>query len=136
MFSFCFFCSSDSARSWLCKWRLCQPAAVFSGLLPILEDVLFVFCRDKVRWCFPFCERLIFQMCQGVMNFATPFCTTSSNIDALMDISKFGTTSCLKLRARLGTRGLISSSQLLLFFSRMCSFYRSDFAAIGGLVSG
>jgi hypothetical protein len=43
---------------------------------------------------------------QGMMNFSTPYCSVSSNIDALMDIAKFGSTACLKVRQRLGSRGV------------------------------
>lgn len=40
------------------------------------------------------------------MNFSTPYCSVSSNIDALMDIAKFGASACLKVRQRLGVRGV------------------------------
>ncbi len=36
-------------ESWFGKWRLANPSVVFSGLLPLLEDLLQVFCREKVK---------------------------------------------------------------------------------------
>ncbi len=81
-------------QEWLIKW-LSQHSQT-EGFILLLDDLLQVFCR---------------RLDSMAMNFASPFCATSSIIESLFDVAKHGMVAPLKLRTRLGARGVTATSE-------------------------